>query len=79
MSLKTLGRALEKRLLRPLLRKLKRLLRAPGAHDRIARLEQRLEHLESLFREQAGLQYLRLAEEDRQDLDEESASGRRTA
>lgn len=62
MSLKSMGRSMEKRLLRPLFRKLKRWLRVPGAHDRIARLEQRVEQLESLFREQAGLHYLRLAD-----------------
>lgn len=63
MSLKSMGRSMEKRLLRPMFRKLKRWLRVPGAHDRIARLEQRVEQLESLFREQAGLHYLRLADE----------------
>lgn len=63
MTLKSTGRSLEKRVLRPVFRKVKRWLRVPGAHDRIARLEQRIEQLESLFREQAGLHYLRLAEE----------------
>jgi len=63
MSLKSMGRSMEKRLLRPMFRKLKRWLRVPGAHDRIARLEQRVEQLESLFREQAGLHYMRLADE----------------
>jgi hypothetical protein len=80
MSLKSMGRSMEKRLLRPLFRKVKRWLRVPGAHDRIARLEQRIEQLESLFREQAGLQYLRLA--DDAELDQpgaESACRRRTA
>lgn len=62
MSLKSMGRSMEKRVLRPVFRKLKRWLRVPGAHDRIARLEQRVEQLESLFREQAGLHYLRLAD-----------------
>jgi hypothetical protein len=63
MSLKLLGRSLEKRVLRPVFRKANRWLSAPGGHDRIACLEQRIEQLESLFREQAGLHYLRLAEE----------------
>lgn len=63
MSLKSFGRNLEKKALRPLLRRLKRIFRVAGAHDRIAVLEQRVELLESLFREQAGLQYLRSVED----------------
>lgn len=63
MSLKSMGRSIEKRVLRPVFRKLKRWLRVSGAHNRIALLEQRVEQLESLFREQAGLHYLRLADE----------------
>ena len=64
MRIATWGRNLEKRVLRPFFRRLKRFFRTAGAHDRIACLEQRLEALESLFREQAGLHYLRLATED---------------
>jgi hypothetical protein len=80
MSLKSFGRNLEKKVLRPVFRKVKRWLRVPGAHDRIARLEQRIEQLESLFREQAGLQYLRLADDTELDQQgEEPACRRRTA
>jgi TolA-binding protein len=80
MSLKSMGRSMEKRVLRPVFRRLKRWLRVPGAHDRIARLEQRVEQLESLFREQAGLHYLRLADEaDADHQVEEAAHRRRTA
>ena len=80
MSLKSFGRNLEKKVLRPVFRKVKRGLRGPGAHDRIARLEQRIEQLESLFREQAGLQYLRLADDTELDQQgEEPACRRRTA
>jgi hypothetical protein len=80
MSLKSMGRSLEKRVLRPVFRRLKRGLRVPGAHDRIACLEQRIEQLESLFREQAGLHYLRLADEVELDPQgEEAARRRRTA
>ena len=80
MSLKSMGRSMEKRVLRPLFRKLKRWVWVSGAHDRIARLEQRIEQLESLFREQAGLRYLRLADEtDADHQREEAARRRRTA
>jgi len=80
MSLKSMGRSMEKQVLRPVFRRLKRWLRVPGAHDRIARLEQRIEQLESLFREQAGLHYLRLADEvDADHQGGEPAPGRRTA
>ena len=79
MSLKTFGRSLEKKTLRPLFRRLKRLVRTSVAHERIQRLEERVEQLESLLREQAGLHYLRLAGEAEDEDDEESAHGRRTA
>lgn len=79
MSLKSMGRRVEQRL-RPFFRRVKRLIRAHGAHDRIARLERRIEELEGLFREQAGLHYLRLADESVPPLPAgESAHGRRTA
>jgi hypothetical protein len=77
MSIKSMGRSLEKRVLRPVFRKAKRWLRASGAHDRIARLEQRIEQLESMFREQAGLQYLRLADEAESDPQGEEPARRR--
>lgn len=80
MSFKSMGRVMEKRLLRPLFGRLKRWLRVPGTHDCIARMEQRIEQLESLFREQAGLHYLRLADEaDADHQGEEAARRRRTA
>jgi hypothetical protein len=79
MSLKSMGRSLEKRVLRPVFRRLKRLLRVSGAHDRIAHLEQRIEQLEGLFREQAGLHYLRLADEAKLEPQGEEAARRRTA
>ena len=63
--LKLVIRSLERRCLRPIGRGLRRLggrLRfLPGG--RVARLERRVEALESLVRELAGLQYLRLADE----------------
>jgi hypothetical protein len=62
MALKQLGRSFERDTLRPLFRRIKKWLRITGAHDRISMLESRVDRLESLFREQAGLHYLRLAE-----------------
>ena len=79
MSLKSMGRSLEKRVLRPVFRRLKRWLRVSGAHDRIARLEQRIEQLEGLFREQAGLHYLRLADEAELEAQGAEAARRRIA
>ena len=61
MSIMTFGHSLEKRVLRPFARRMKRLNPFSGAHNRIVVLEERVERLESLFREQAGLHYLRLA------------------
>ena len=58
MPLKSLGHTIEKQILRPLLRRVRKLTRISGAHDRIAALE-------SLFREQAGLHYLRLMDDQR--------------
>ena len=65
MALKALGHSIEKQILRPLLRRVRKLTRISGAHDRIAALENRIERLESLFREQAGLHYLRLMDDQR--------------
>jgi hypothetical protein len=80
MALANLGRSFERRLLRPVFRRLKRVFHIDGPNDRIARLEQRLEELERLFREQAGLHYLRLAEEaEPAPPGQEPARGRRTA
>jgi len=81
MNIKSFGRNLEKKALRPLFRRLKRIFRASGAHDRIAVLEQRVELLESLFREQAGLHYLRFAGDPAATPDGDQAHGdrRRTA
>lgn len=80
MPLVNLGRSFERRLLRPVFRRLKRAFRIDGPNDRIAKLERRLEELERLFREQAGLHYLRLAEEaESESPGQEPARGRRTA
>ncbi|RLS82284.1 MAG: hypothetical protein DWI04_05085 [Planctomycetota bacterium] len=65
MPLKSLGHTIEKQILRPLFRRVRKLTRISGAHDRIAALESRIERLESLFREQAGLHYLRLMDDQR--------------
>jgi len=65
MALKALGHSIEKQILRPLFRRVRKLTRISGAHDRIAALESRIERLESLFREQAGLHYLRLMDDQR--------------
>jgi len=65
MALKALGHSIEKQILRPLLRRVRKLTRISGVHDRIAALESRIERLESLFREQAGLHYLRLVDDQR--------------
>lgn len=63
MPLKQLAHSFEKHTLRPVFRRVKKWIRFSGAaHDRIAMLESRIDRLESLFREQAGLHYLRLAE-----------------
>ncbi|NBW86186.1 MAG: hypothetical protein EBR23_04990 [Planctomycetia bacterium] len=64
VPLKQVIRSLERRCLRPIGRGLKRLgYRLPFLPgSRTARLERRVEALESLVRELAGLQYLRLAE-----------------
>lgn len=80
MRLTSLGRSFERRVLRPVFRRLKRRFRVTGVHDRLAQLERRVEELEGLFREQAGAHYLRLAaEEERAATAEEPARGRRTA
>lgn len=65
MALQALGHSIEKQILRPLFRRVRKLTRISGAHDRIAALESRIERLESLFREQAGLHYLRLMDDQR--------------
>ena len=62
MALKSFGHSIEKQVVRPLARRVKKILRLSSSSDRIRALEDRVERLESLFREQAGLHYLRLAE-----------------
>ena len=59
--MKTFGHSLEKRVLRPFATRMRRLISFSGANNRIVLLEERVERLESLFREQAGLHYLRFA------------------
>jgi len=74
MSIKQLIRSMERRYFRPAGRGLRRLAGRlpfrPGA--RLARLERRVEELESLVRELTGLHYLRLA--DRSGDDEPAAA-----
>ena len=80
MSMKSVGRSIEKHWLRPFMQRLKRIFPAQRSRDRVGRLEQRVEELESLLREQAGLHYLRLAEQEDASFDGlEPAPGRRTA
>jgi len=62
MPLKSFGHSIEKHFVRPFFRRVKKLLRMSSSADRIKSLEDRIERLEALFREQAGLHYLRLAE-----------------
>lgn len=74
MTARSLLRAAEKTTIRPVGRVLRRAwdrIRG-GRNGRIARLERRVEELESLVRELTGLAYLRLA-------DEEAAAHDRTA
>jgi hypothetical protein len=74
MTFRTLTRSVERVLIRPLGRSIRRVwerLRG-GRGDRVSRLERRVDELESLVRELTGLAYLRLA-------DEEAADGDRTA
>jgi hypothetical protein len=53
-------RSFERQCLRPLSRRLKRLIGQTRRRDRLALLEQRIDQLESLIRELTGLAYLRL-------------------
>ena len=46
MPLKSLGHTIEKQILRPLFRRVRKLTRISGAHDRIAALESRIERLQ---------------------------------
>lgn len=74
MMLRPLLRAAEKMVVRPIGRGLRRAWERlhGGRSSRLARLERRVEELESLIRELTGLAYLRLA-------DEEAAEDDRTA
>lgn len=61
MSLRSYGRAFERTFLRPIFRRFRKPAPASPAVDaRVAELSARIDRLESLFREQAGLQYLRI-------------------
>lgn len=76
MMIRRTLRTFEKACLRPLARRLKGLFggRMFGqGHDRVARLERRVEELESLVRELTGLAYLGLAEEP-DEVDERTAA-----
>jgi hypothetical protein len=74
MTVRSLLRAVEKAVIRPTGRTLRRAWDrlGGGGGGRIARLERRVDELESLVRELTGLAYLRLA-------DEEGAADDRTA
>jgi len=74
MTARSLLRAAEKATIRPVGRMLRRGWNklSGGGAGRIARLERRVDDLESLVRELTGLAYLRLA-------DEEAAEDDRTA
>jgi hypothetical protein len=75
MTIRSLLRAVEKSSIRPVGRILRRgweRLRG-GRTSRMARLERRVEELESLVRELTGLAYLRLADEEAADDDRSAA------
>jgi len=56
-------RSFERSCLRPLGRRLRRLVSPGPRQDRFTRLEQRVDELESLVRELTGLAYLQLDDE----------------
>lgn len=61
MSLRPYGRAFERTFLRPIFRRFRRRTPDAAAADaRFVAISARIDRLESLFREQAGLQYLRI-------------------
>lgn len=75
MSVRTALRLFERSVIRPAGRAVRRgweRLRG-GAHDRVGRLERRVDELESLVRELTGLAYLRLADEETADDDRTAA------
>lgn len=75
MNLRATLRSFERSVIRPAGRAARRAwerLRG-GGHDRIGRLERRLDELESLVRELTGLAYLRLADEEAADDDRTAA------
>lgn len=75
MLVRSLLRAVEKATIRPVGRTLRRVWNrlGGGRGGQIARLEQRVEELESLVRELTGLAYLRLADEEAADDDRTAA------
>lgn len=75
MNLRAKLRSFERSVIRPAGRTARRAwerLRG-GGHDRIGGLERRVDELESLVRELAGLAYLRLADEEAADDDRTAA------
>lgn len=75
MTVRSVLRAVEKAIIRPVGRALRRgweRLRG-GQGGRVARLERRVEELESLVRELTGLAYLRLADQEAADDDRTAA------
>lgn len=67
MGIRNMLRSFEKACLRPLAQRLRRAcggLPVGGHGGRVARLERRVDELESLVRELTGLAYLKLADDD---------------
>lgn len=70
MGIQNVLRSFEKACLRPLVQRLRRAcggLPIGGRGGRVARLERRVDELESLVRELTGLAYLRLADDETAD------------
>jgi hypothetical protein len=63
MTLRERLRAFERNWLRPLGRRLRRLVGKGRRQDQLDRLERRIDELESLVRELTGLAYMRLDDE----------------
>lgn len=73
MNLHRLGKHVEKRWLRPLGRRLRHWPLFNRSQSRIAKLEQRVDELESLVRELTGLAYLRLDRDAHDEADRSAA------
>lgn len=73
MNLHRLGKHVEKAWLRPLGRRLRRWPLLNRSGSRVAKLEQRVDELESLVRELTGLAYLRLDRDTHDEADRSAA------